>query len=140
MKINPTTGELQIGRPGSSVGSNLTKADFLASVEGQTARLSVAGLDFATYAISVKDDLGEFLLRLVFKGQKLDTVSVTKGDSTCNWSDWSEENEMRTKAEHDRLLATILGAPPYRFPWGEIVSDYDPRGGASTISIRYAHQ
>lgn len=140
MKINPTTGELQIAPSGFALMPSLTKAAFLASAEGKTAWMSVANPPFATYALSVNDDSGEFVLRLVFNQEKIDTVSVAKGHSSRNWTDWSEENEMQIKAEHDRLLAAMLGAAPHRFPWGEVVSDYDPRSGASTISIRYTQK
>lgn len=140
MNINSITGELQIGRSGFLIGPNLTKDVFLASAEGRMARMSVANQPFATYAFSVNDDLGKFSVRLVFARQKVDTVSVAICSSSRNWTDWSEENEMQIKAEHDRLLATILGAGPHRFHWGEVVSDYDPRSGASTIRIRYTKQ
>jgi hypothetical protein len=55
-----------------------------------------------------------------------------------NWANWSEANELARKKLHDDVLANTIGQPPYRYPWGEIQSMYDPRSGGSSISIHYS--
>jgi len=52
-------------------------------------------------------------------------------------SDWSRERELDRKAQHDALLSRDLGAPPYAFEWGNILSVFDERSGGSIIIVEY---
>ena len=39
---------------------------------------------------------------------------------------------------HDEWLRLELGEPPYRFPWGQLESNFDSKGCASAIIVSYA--
>jgi hypothetical protein len=138
MTIDPKTGEITIGEPPMIIGPRLTKTNFLCSPAGGSARLSVSNLSYSTYLFTLVEGIDKFAIRLVFDGQCLSNANLVKADSTtAKWNNWSEERELRRKQEHDHLLVASLGSSPYSFPWGEVVSDCDPRSGASNISIRY---
>ncbi len=64
-------------------------------------------------------------------------ISMIK-DGIPSWDNWSEKQEQRRKAEHDQWLKMNIGKPPYKYSWGEISSNYDPRSGSSMITIRYS--
>jgi len=57
-----------------------------------------------------------------------------------------DEDIKAVRQEHDQFLLQELGAPSekndhqtvYRFPWGEIASEFDPRGGFSQILVSWA--
>lgn len=77
-------------------------------------------------------------LSLGFESDKLKRVSfsfVSKPD----------EDIRSVRQEHDRFLFQELGEPSgkndhqtiYRFPWGEITSEIDPRGGFSQILVSW---
>jgi hypothetical protein len=58
------------------------------------------------------------------------------GDSG-SWDDWSEKKERARKKSHDRWLKTLLGSPPYEYPWGAVTSSFNPRSASSSIVISY---
>jgi hypothetical protein len=59
--------------------------------------------------------------------------------------DFSQLGSLRG-VEHDQFLLQELGVPSekndhhtvYRFPWGEIASEIDPRGGFSQVLVSWA--
>lgn len=83
-----------------------------------------------------------------------------EGDGS-DWSDWTLEQEMRRKREHDALALDLFGQaltprpievngkdvkPMFpdeqwpraaRFPWGEVVSGYDSKGGQSVMWVAW---
>jgi hypothetical protein len=64
-------------------------------------------------------------------------LSLTCNDSSTAWNNWSENEELNKKDKHDKWLLNNIGKPPYKYFWGEISSNYDPRSGSSMITIRY---
>lgn len=64
-------------------------------------------------------------------------LSLSSNDSSTAWNNWSEDDELRKKNKHDKWLLNNVGKPPYKYLWGEISSNYDPRSGSSMITIRY---
>ena len=64
-------------------------------------------------------------------------ISMIK-DGISTWDNWSEKEEQKRKAEHDQWLKMNIGKTPYKYSWGEISSNYDPRSGSSMITIRYS--
>jgi hypothetical protein len=49
----------------------------------------------------------------------------------------SQKREIKNKQLNDKLLANILGRPPYNFQWGEVTSLYYAQSSSSNITIRY---
>lgn len=82
----------------------------------------------------------EFIVRVFFNQD--DNISAVNMSFTADgkipsWDNWSEKEEIKIKDKHDSLLKEYLGEPPYKFDWGEITSNYDPRSASSQIIIRY---
>lgn len=83
-----------------------------------------------------------FTLSLYFYGQQLEAAELMYSGSELgsSWADWSLEKERKRKQIHDEWLTKVLGKWPCSFSWGEISSEYDPKGGYSSIFIRYSWQ
>jgi hypothetical protein len=64
------------------------------------------------------------------------SLSIYESDAV-GWDNWSEAQELLTKKRHDDVLFHTLGSAPYRYPWGEVFSTYDPRSGSASIGIHY---
>lgn len=75
---------------------------------------------------------------LLFKDDRLDRVFLTMEIPTDRRGEWTVENELARMEVHDKWLRKELGKPPYEYSWGQIVSDYDQKGCASTIIVAYA--
>lgn len=136
MKIDSMTGSVALEGT-DLLGPDLRKEIFLASPLGQRSRRGTVNEQWVSYLVSVKDGSDEFALTAVFSGGWIAEIRLAKTDAAKSWADWSEEMELQRKAEHDRLLNAMLGRVSGRFPWGEVVSVFDSRSGASEIIIRY---
>lgn len=82
----------------------------------------------------------KFIITLLFnQNDILDflNISITKNDTVPSWNNWSESLELKKKETHDKWLEKNIGKPPYKYIWGEISSNYDPRSGSSMITISY---
>jgi hypothetical protein len=138
--IHRKTGEIELGN-GLRIGPAYTEAQFLSS---PLARMSKAlsrtqpwsGYRTARQRISDRT----FRVTLHFLTGKLAAVELFEvgAESKAFWNDWSEREEEERKASHDAWLASLLGAPPYRYSWGDVTSEFDPRGGYSSIVVRFA--
>lgn len=81
-----------------------------------------------------------FNMSIAFKNQILKElnfiVSDKKFDLNPNWSDWSEKEELKKLKKYQNWLKKEIGNKR-EFDWGQIWSDYDPKGGFSSIGLRY---
>jgi len=68
----------------------------------------------------------------------MDRVFVLMSIPSDKGNEWTEQLELTRKAKHDSWLRAELGEPPYDYAWGNVTSDYDPRGCASEIIVSYA--
>ena len=89
--------------------------------------------------------------------QRIDLMMLTDRDGST-WADWTRDNEMARKRAHESWAAAHIGRElvlkpyllpepivPYDagpdhprhalFPWGELISFYDDKGGASYLSL-----
>ena len=81
-----------------------------------------------------------FGIDLTFRAGVLDSVSLEliREDDATSWDDWSEQQELQRKSDHDAWLTRIFGSPPpHSFPWGEVTSLYYPQDGSSSITVSY---
>lgn len=67
-------------------------------------------------------------------------LSQTYGCTIPSWEKWSEREMVDRQKKHDKWLECKLGRPPYRYRWGEITSELDPRSGSSFITFRFYHE
>jgi|SRR5688572_6003612 len=75
---------------------------------------------------------------LLFNENRLDRVFLTMEIPPDRRGEWTVENELARMEVHDQWLRKELGNPPYDYSWGQVVSDYDQKGCASTIIVAYA--
>jgi hypothetical protein len=91
-----------------------------------------------------------FGVDLVFDGERLDCYSMWLADPRygTSWDDWSEEKQLAQRDAHGAWLVKSLGpgerkpSPQgpelsYTFPWGDVLSTFDARGGSSRIGVRF---
>jgi hypothetical protein len=146
--IDRQTGALRL--PSGSIGRDLTRSAFLLS----PLHAPAGSADMHTgwmqgRAIQTLDGL-VFGVDLVFEGERLDYYSLCLDDARygTSWGDWSEEKQLAHRDAHDAWLVSTLGPGErkpspwgpelrYSFPWGEVWSTFDTRGGFSTIGVRF---
>ncbi|MBC7570675.1 MAG: hypothetical protein H7319_13190 [Spirosoma sp.] len=63
-------------------------------------------------------------------------VAADRFDLSQGWKTWSEVDELNTLTQLQQWLLTKLGREGV-FGWGTIRTNYDPKGGGSSIRITY---
>lgn len=136
--IDPKTGQVHFDRPAMDIAPSLTRSGFLKSelAKGtKTFMENEPGHSWKlaeTYVAQLP-----FLVILYFHQERLGSITLYANPVLdTSWADWSEEKELQRKALHDQWLDRCLGSRR-DFPWGSVGSEYDPRSGSSTITIRY---
>ncbi len=75
----------------------------------------------------------KYLVDLTFDNKKIYSVSLCNID--VELTDW--EDEPKRKEIHDKILIENGILNGCQYGWGNIVSEYDPKGGVSDINIYY---
>lgn len=86
----------------------------------------------------VIDDL-IFDIGVCFRDNKLFSIEFgfsEKQQQNISWDNWNEADELKRKDIYEQWLTKHLGTKR-NFDWGKIAACYDPRGGGTTISIKY---
>jgi hypothetical protein len=76
----------------------------------------------------------EYYVSLFFEDGFLNVVNLTYADESI-----SEEDEMKRKEIHDKILEENGIEVNKEYGWGKVVSSYDPKGNSSNIIIAYRH-
>jgi hypothetical protein len=83
-----------------------------------------------------------FFINLYFDSKNiLQLVDISMLDDDGSWpiwENWSEEKELSRRERHNKWLEDNIGKNQYKYSWGSISSTYDPRSGASSITINYS--
>lgn len=82
----------------------------------------------------------KFILVLFFNTNNIldfANISLSHDGKIPSWDNWSENEEYKRKDDHDKWLVNNISKPPYKYSWGEVSSNYDPRSGSSAITIKY---
>ena len=140
MTIDQTTGDFTLPEVGASITPALRRSQFLASAAFSGASVSVQNEPWCSYRLpAIPQPDADLAVVVQFHGEHLVAVTLSHGAIRfgSSWSDWSQECELARKAFHERWLATTLHLSPGDYPWGSVCSDYDPRGGFSSITVRY---
>jgi len=132
MKIVASDGSVEFAL--GNVTRATDRSSFLASSLGRAASVIVENGPFVTYRVAPEPGVGATLL---FRNDRLENIAwaFAMPDETAD--DWSEILELQRKKRHEDWLLKELGEPPYRFNWGEIVSEYDAKGVSSAIILVY---
>jgi hypothetical protein len=141
MTVNEDTGCLLIPEIGTSITAFLSRSQFLRTPAFSGARVLVQNEPHCSYSLpGIQQADTKVVIVLQFRGEELVSLSLFHDATRFGsfWSDWSAERERARKLFHEHWLATELRVPPGTYPWGGISSDYDDKGGFSSIKIRYA--
>lgn len=141
MTIDEHTGRITLPEIGVVISPGLTRADFLQVPAFSRARISVRNEPWCSYNVSgVPQTDTELYIVFRFHGDRLHTLDLSHNAPRfgTSWADWSEERELARKVFHEQWLAKDLRIRAGKYPWGTISSCYDPKGGCSSIIIRYA--
>jgi hypothetical protein len=133
MKVDTSSGRIEFER--GTLERGTLKSQFLQSSVGANAEILVENGPHATYRIRPETGISATVR---FEGPRLRALAWQLELAPEKERDWSEENELERKHLHDGWLAIALGRPPYRYPWGELESDFDSKGCASSIILSYA--
>jgi hypothetical protein len=147
--IDRNTGALIL--PGARIDRDLTRSAFLASPAGAKARCDDMRNGWMHFYPGVQT-LNElvFGVRVVFEGERLDSYALWLTDPRygTSWDDYSEERRLSMRDAHDGWLLAQLGPGEripsprgpelyYDFPWGEVWSTFDAKGGSTSIIVRF---
>lgn len=132
MKINVNDGTITF--TAGAINAQLSRKDFLNSKIGARAEEFLINEPYATYRIFPESGI---VTTVQFAGDVLETVSVLFKMQDDGPETWSEAHELERKKIHDVWLRTEIGAPPYAFAWGRILSDYDAKACESDIFVAY---
>lgn len=141
MVIDKGTGAVTIGD--FSISPALTRSALKSSSDFSSWK-SYTGdaIAYFSYKRKLVDTDGQQILMMpFFHLERLTQVELfyllPDEPESSGWEDWSEAQEMKRKALHDAQIKATLGNPPYDFAWGEVLSVYDSRSGASLVIVRY---
>ena len=124
------------------LSASTTEQRFRSSTEGLTATTWVSNPPHASYRLSELYSVGgyDFVVVVWFGSAKLVVVdlSMVSGlDTSAGWSNWDAARELSANQAQVALVLRTYGSHPAKFGWGTISSDYDPRGGSASITIRF---
>jgi hypothetical protein len=141
--IDKETGAILLSLGSLCVSPTLARGTFLANAVSDKCRVLVRNEPYCSFAMpSALFDGQRIEWSLWFTGQELSrvSISVANDEFDSSWANWSEEKELARKKQHDSLLKSVFGSDMvnYEFPWGEAVSIYDGKGGASSIIVVYS--
>lgn len=126
VRLDRETGELVV--TGQNLSPRLGEANFLRSELGLTAKKIQRSAPVNHYGlwrqVSPESEVG---LTLTFAPngplQRISIQFVTLG---LRGSQWSKTKMDEIKTFHDQWLVEQLGAPPYQFAWGKVLSLIEP--------------
>ncbi|MFT3880067.1 MAG: hypothetical protein QM703_10465 [Gemmatales bacterium] len=135
-----TTGTLTFEHPPVSIKPSLTRDEFLAGPLAVGAQTHVGNEPYHSWKLGqpFRSSGLDLLVVLWFHHQRLTMVSLMDANPRfgVSWDDYSLDKELARKASHDAWLLRSL--PPEReYPWGNVWSGYDDKGGFSSIVVRY---
>lgn len=132
MKLQKLSGRVEFNR--GSIEPRTDRTAFLASEIGRTAEVLVDNEPHMTYRFRPEPGIAA---AAYFDGARLRTLSWQLELPSDLENIWTVEQELERKRVHDNWLLNEVGQPPYRFSWGRLESNYDPKGCTSAIIVNY---
>lgn len=81
-----------------------------------------------------------FIFALGFRNRKLREMSFIMSNEPFStdqyWNDFNKEDELRKLEDYKKWLTENLGSEK-EFSWGSVWTEFDVKGGSSSIGIRY---
>ncbi|NJN05217.1 MAG: hypothetical protein HC814_00740 [Rhodobacteraceae bacterium] len=123
MKIDAVTGSIAFAA--GTIDPRADKRAFLTSPVGNEAQCALESAGYAHLHFGPEPGIRANAL---FKGEYLDRIFLQMTRASIDAKEWTESRELERKAFHDEWLRQELGEPPYDYPWGQVVSEYDAKG------------
>ncbi len=138
--IEKSSGGIKITNKNFMISNKITQKDFTSSdlYNEVFKQESNAYTHYNLKPQNIGND--KFLITLIFNPEGnifMMNLRMQFGESLPSWSNWSEDQELKIKKEHDIWLKSNFGNPPYNYSWGIISSNYEPRSGSSSITFYY---
>ena len=140
MTIDQKTGDIALPEIGAFITPTLLRSQFLASAAFSGASVSIQNEPWCSYRLpTIAQPDTELAVVVQFHGEPVVAVTLMHGAARfgSSWSDWSQESELARKAFHEHWLSTALRLPLGDYSWGSVWSGYDPKGGFSSVVVRY---
>lgn len=132
MKIDVSDGSIAFSS--GTIGPQMHRAAFLSSPIGIASECILENAGYVQLQFQPEPGVQ---MNALFKDDRLDRLFVLMKMPSDDLNAWTEAHELERKAVHDRWLREELGKPPYDYPWGRIVSEYDAKGCESEIILLY---
>jgi hypothetical protein len=132
--------EITLLPSGTKLGAGTTLTGFLSTPDGSGSKLVIANGLHARYALASRYELdGEsVLVSLQFENGLLRWVEISIAAAAgASWANWSAADEARKHTRHAEIVRKEYGAEPHTAPWGQAGAYEDPRGGGSSIIVRF---
>jgi hypothetical protein len=133
MRIDVLDGTVSFGA--GTIKRSFDTPTFLKSPVGAASKKSLENAGWVHLDFNPEPGI---LGTALFKDNRIHQLFLLMSTRTDQSEDWSEKHELDRKALHDEWLLAELGEPPYEYAWGNVTSDYDPKGRVSEIIITYA--
>jgi hypothetical protein len=118
-----------------TINRQMDRQAFLRSRIGESSKEVVVNGPWITYNFRPEADVS---CNAIFKNDRLYQLTMQFRLPSDDAREWSDEAEKERLVLHDSWLKAELGAPPYRYAWGQVDSSLDPRDGVSNIVLHYA--
>lgn len=132
MKINIADGSIDFA--GGAIQPAMNATSFLRSPLGSKSEQWFANGPFETYRFSPEPGI---TATTDFRDGRLLNVSMLFNLPDDPPEGPSMEQELRRKQKHDEWLRAQLGEPPYRYDWGQVVSEFYHQHCESDIMVIY---
>ncbi|ALJ00713.1 hypothetical protein [Rufibacter tibetensis] len=139
--IDKDTGSLTFGS-GKIVSPKTSLSELIALKLSEEHEERKLGNGWIHYIVRNVEESGRFLnLTFIYHEESLYSVSfVVDGSpfkSSGGWGYWDEQRERRNAVIYEEWLSGEIGADR-NFTWGSAWVTYDPKGGGSSIGIKYS--
>ena len=132
MKIDVFNGSVAFAS--GTIGPQMDRIAFLNSPIGAAAKNVMENAGYVHLNFHPEPGVHANAL---FKDDRLDRLFVLMAIPSDDANEWTEARELERMVAHDKWLRQELGKPPYEYPWGRIVSEYDAKGCESEIILVY---
>lgn len=112
----------------------MDKTAFLNSPLGSKSKQWFVNRSFETYRFLPEPGI---VATTDFKDGRLLNVSIVFELPDESMENWTTEFELKRKQKHDEWLSAEQGTAPWRYNWGEVVSEFYHQHCGSEIGVFY---
>ena len=138
----PSKGRVLLLPSQFELSSSTTEQTFRSSADGSTSTVWLSNPPHVSYRLAeaYAFDGHAFSVVVWFSESTLVAVELSLASDTphdADWGQWDAAREQTVNQLQTDLLIRRYGSHPVSYDWGTIRSDHDPRGGGTSITIRF---